>query len=217
MKLPIDILSKIASYLDNDTNLCVFGLPEKYCITRIDDIDIIEYEHFKEFPNVHTLLFYNPSFNKFIDDTNIIWKNKIKSLYCYIELSMLPNKGLEYLKELYISNNSITELPTKGLENLKILDCHNNKLTRLPSQGLENLRYLRCSDNKLTELPSQGLENLEILYCYGNKITELPTKGYDNVKQLSCSYNRITKLFLKGFPKLEKLDHNGKYWDLTIK
>ncbi|MBE5958543.1 MAG: hypothetical protein E7254_06735 [Lachnospiraceae bacterium] len=105
-----------------------------------------------------------------------------------------------------------------GLDCLKSINCSNNSLTSIDVSQNKILCELYCSNNNLTQLQCSNMEKLRILYCYYNKITSLDVKNCGLLTELSCRNNEITNLNLENDWFITKLycnDNNFTELDLS--
>jgi Leucine-rich repeat (LRR) protein len=106
------------------------------------------------------------------------------------------------VKELYLSDNHLTELPAEigNMVNLEDLYVDHNQLTALPVEigNLNSLRSLNASSNHMTILPHTvgHLHSLRKLYLHRNRLTELPIKigNLTNLTMLHVQYNKLTAI-----------------------
>ena len=105
-------------------------------------------------------------------------------------------QGIQYftrLKELYCSDNQLTELDVSANTQLTKLQCDKNQLTSLDLSANTNLQELRCRDNNLGSLDVSG-SDLQYFYCSNNKLTSLNLDGHDSLKYFDCSNNKLPTL-----------------------
>lgn len=117
--------------------------------------------------------------------------------------------NLRNLRELYVSNNRMTEIPLEVCKlPLVVLDFSNNRLTRLPSRLLgmgtgitdlkETLQKLILHDNKISEIPSeaQNLKKLTVFDVSKNKLGKVPSAvyGMTSLKELYLGQNSLTSI-----------------------
>jgi len=146
-----------------------------------------------------------------------LYRCEIKDLNRIIE----PLKDLSNLKELYLSNNQISELSgLKDLNKLSTLYLMNNQIQELSAlKGLNNLSTLNLGGNQIQELSAlKGLNNLSTLNLRNNQIQELSAlKGLNKLSTLNLSWNKISELSaLKGLNNLSRLDlRNNKIRELS--
>ena len=99
---------------------------------------------------------------------------------------------LSGLRELYLSNNELTDLSSlRGLEKLRILDLSSNKIRDLsPLAKLSNLTHLNIDDNQV--------ENID------------PLKSSYALEVLTLDYNNVTNVDrLLNLPALESVELSG--------
>lgn len=138
----------------------------------------------------------------------------------------LSDSKWSFLKQLTISNGSITKIPSfvfKPLNNLVKLNLSNNLLEDLPD-GLEqlvNIKYLNFADNYITNLKKlpTDLKHLSTLNFNNNKLTNLD--GLENLyvlEKIDLRRNElkdikglrpIVKLFMKNPDKLDNVYISG--------
>ena len=82
--------------------------------------------------------------------------------------------------------------------NLKNLYCSDNLLTQLDVSGNTELSTLYCRNNQLTTLDLSKNTLLESLDCGWNQLTVLDLSKQTQLKNLYCDYNYLTKLDLAG-------------------
>ncbi|XP_060078034.1 G-protein coupled receptor GRL101-like [Ylistrum balloti] len=131
------------------------------------------------------------------------------------------SKGLQSLRSLDLSNNSIVLLP-KGvfgeMSSIVHLDLSYNKINQLSIDtfhGLTDLVYLDLSNNQISVLPVSvfsGLPNLILLDLSSNHISVLPDSvfsGLPNLISLNLPNNQISVLpdsVFSGLANLIRLD-----------
>jgi len=121
--------------------------------------------------------------------------------------------GLIFLKEIYLSDNSIQELPNSigSLENLEVLDLSANEIEFLPTSigELKVLKVLKLASNKVKEIPNSigNLKALEALDLEGNQLNNLPNSigALTSLKQLNLKNNLLESL-PKNIKKLQNLE-----------
>jgi Leucine-rich repeat (LRR) protein len=122
-----------------------------------------------------------------------------------MRLTNLPTEilKLENLKELDLSDNSLSRLPDSfavKLKRLEILDLSNNQFSVLPNQitGMLNLGYLNLEGNQLNALPESisSLSSLQWLNIGRNRFNTVPTvlTTFQNLKNLTLDDIRIDSL-----------------------
>lgn len=101
----------------------------------------------------------------------------------------LPDNKWSFLKQLTISETSITSIPKftfKPFNNLVKLNLSGNLLDKLPDglDQLTNIKYLNFSDNYITNLKNlpRNLKHLSTLNFNNNKLTEID--GIENLTSL---------------------------------
>ena len=119
-------------------------------------------------------------------------------------LETLPPEigNLTNLRELYLSQNNLTQLPATigSLTSLQALYLRQNNLTQLPPEisNLTNLQELYISQNNLIQLPPEisQLKNLKTLDLRQNNLTELPPEilQLTHLETLDLSQNNLTQL-----------------------
>lgn len=115
------------------------------------------------------------------------------------EYAALPESKWFYLRQLTVSEGSITSIPSfvfKPLTNLVKLNLANNLLEELPP-GLDQLtsvKYLNFADNYITSLHNlpTNLKNLTTLSLNNNKITSI--EGIEKIEGLEKIDLRRNKL-----------------------
>ena len=100
------------------------------------------------------------------------------------------------LKELYCSNNDLTELNVRYNTELEVLSCCNNKISSLDVSYNKKLVTLKCSANNLLLLNVSGNTYLEQLDCCANKLTALSVKDNTYLERLDCDFNKLSSLTL---------------------
>ena len=164
-----------------------------------------------------TLDDFNKKYNFDIKDNKIDYLDLNLKNIDNNELKILGKVGFENLKELYLSNNKLTD--TKGLEvfkleSLEILDLSYNEITdinNLVEMQFDNLRILNFSKNKLTDisvLQKINLEKLEELDLSYNEISDidiLEKVNFKNIIYLNLFDNNISNIKIEKM-NLEKLE-----------
>ena len=166
---------------------------------------------------LYTLYDFNKKYNFDIKDNKIDYLDLNLKNIDNNELKILGKVGFENLKELYLSNNKLTD--TKGLEafkleSLEILDLSYNEITdinNLVEIHFDNLRILNFSKNKLTDisvLQKINLEKLEELDLSYNEISDidiLEKVNFKNIIYLNLFDNNISNIKIEKM-NLEKLE-----------
>ena len=139
-------------------------------------------------------------------------------------ISELQYKELKGLKELYLSQNFISDVkPLENLnfEKLEILDLSDNKINDinvLSDVKFQELKYLNLGNNLIKEIDvfeKVYFQELEILILNNNKITDINILGkvnFKKIKELDLSGNNIYDLKCLekvNFKYLEKLNLNS--------
>lgn len=121
-----------------------------------------------------------------------------------IENNAFKSQG-QYLKNLNLQDNELTEVPVKALRvltRLSLLDLSRNKITHIDNYSfstLQDLTTLKLSDNNITLAPHalSGLENsLKNLNLKGTKQKIVPEciRGLHSLAFLDLSQNSIREL-----------------------
>lgn len=116
----------------------------------------------------------------------------------------LPESKWFYLKQLTVSESSITSIPAfvfKPLANLVKLNLSNNLLEDLPEglDQLHNVKYMNFADNYITNLNKLplNLEHLTTLNFNNNKLTSL--EGLENlacIEKIDLRRNKLKEIKL---------------------
>lgn len=115
---------------------------------------------------------------------------------------MLPDNKWFYLKQLTVSESSISSIPSfvfKPLQNLVKLNLSNNLLEDLPD-GLEqlvNVKYMNFADNYITSLQKLpfNLKHLTTLNFNNNKITSLEgLQHLKNIDKIDLRRNKLSSI-----------------------
>jgi len=101
---------------------------------------------------------------------------------------------LEYLEELYLSNNDIQYIPDSigTLSSLRELDLSWNRIVHIPESlhSLSNLKFLDLEHNEIEKLPEFFNEfiSLEYFKCSANKIETFPKIIIENNQKYRKNY-----------------------------
>ncbi|KAK4883574.1 hypothetical protein RN001_006893 [Aquatica leii] len=128
-----------------------------------------------------------------IDFTASFENHTLSSKYFY---------GLDYLENLILNNNQISEIEEdvfRYLENLTSIDLSVNFIKIKPKmfQYVTNLKLLDLSQNHLKYIPNElfnNLKNLKILFLYSNELTTLNTTLFADLQNLESLDIRNTNL-----------------------
>lgn len=135
---------------------------------------------------------------------------------------------LQFLSELYITDNKLTNLDVSKLSKLTVLGCSNNSnlvnldlsgnplLGRLLVAGNTSLSgldvsfnpeliHLNATNTGLTSINLDNNNKLQELHLNDNKIESLDLSGLTDLQVLSCSNNKISNLDLLDSPGLKRL------------
>lgn len=132
------------------------------------------------------------------------------------KLYSLPSfDSLEYLEELHVQGNQLTEFPILKNNSLSTLNVSNNQIVAIPViafTDIPSLTSLNCSFNTIKFIPASldKLQNLKKLILANNKISSLPDvlNQLSNLEELELSYNDIMviqKGLFSGLKSLKKL------------
>src|SRR6202034_123130 len=100
---------------------------------------------------------------------------------------------------IHSSNNQITKLPEKLPDSLREINCSNNQITKLPEKLPDSLQEIYCYNNQITKLPEKLLDSLQEIYCLNNQITKLHIKNINklvNLNHFSCKNNNLEDVSL---------------------
>lgn len=134
-------------------------------------------------------------------------------------------RNLNNLEYLILSNNAITTLETSlnAKEKLKELYLTNNRLTNISLPRLKSLRYLELKNNLIEYISTKDLrqcENLKTLNLKDNKIFHIEPKSFElntNLAKLLLANNYLATIptisTLSNLYELDLKNQNGK---LTI-
>lgn len=118
------------------------------------------------------------------------------------DYSAMPDSKWFYLRQLTVSEGSITSIPAfvfKPLTNLVKLNLANNLLEEFP-QGLDqltNVKYLNFADNYITPMRNfpTNLKNLTTLNLNNNKITNIDgIEDIDSLEKIDLRRNKLTTI-----------------------
>lgn len=116
----------------------------------------------------------------------------------------LPDNKWSFLKQLTVSETSVTSIPAyifKPLTNLVKLNLSNNLLAELPD-GLDqllNLKYLNVADNFITDLRNlpHNLKGLSTINFNNNKLVNLDgIENLPSIEKLDFRRNKLTEFRL---------------------
>jgi uncharacterized protein YdhG (YjbR/CyaY superfamily) len=120
-----------------------------------------------------------------------------------IDLSILKDYGMEYVKHLTLEAGEITNI--NGLPpGLLSFNCPDNLLISLTDLPI-GLEYIQLQHNYLNELDLQGLVQLKDLFVQDNKLYTLENIP-PTIKEINCSNNKLPYLNLSGASLLYKLN-----------
>lgn len=113
--------------------------------------------------------------------------------------------GLDNMKELNLSTNSIREIPANTFLNrrLRILDVSHNNLNSIRGNALQDLRalvHLNLSMNALTQLDDKsfvGLTNLLVLFLSENQILNIQPNTFahlQSIHRIDLGWNKLKTL-----------------------
>ncbi|CAG8723253.1 23845_t:CDS:2, partial [Racocetra persica] len=138
-------------------------------------------------------------------------------------LKKLNIKDCPEVRELYCSDNGLTDIDISQLNNLKVLAFDNNKFSSARQQELEDLgldkenptgnpiKVLNNDDfinnNEIEEI---DISNEAVDNC---KLEELVIEDCPNLKHLSFRFNKIEEIDLSGLDKLEGLYCSDNFLD----
>lgn len=146
------------------------------------------------------------------------------------KLSQCVLKGLTSLRELDISNNSISILDISDNVSLRSLTCtfcnlkdlniskntslnelnvQHNQLANIDLSANVDLWRLYCDFNPITTLDLSLNVNLSTLQCCNLMLTSLDVSKNSNLQNLSCMYNQLTSLNVSSLAKLQSLMCRG--------
>jgi len=138
--------------------------------------------------------------------------------YCF-----LNNINLDYIEELDLSHNELTDISgVKLFKNLKKLYLNINRLSNISGiKDLINLEWLNISNNKIKNiLVLKNLIKLEILNISYNKIKDISVlknliklKSLD-IKDLKLESDQIQ--YIKSLKKLKILWKDNGFKDMNI-
>jgi Leucine-rich repeat (LRR) protein len=156
---------------------------------------------------------------------NALGCDKLKSIQLYntllksLDISNYPNlntvgiadsksftsatfSNVPLIKNIRISNTSISELNLQGIKSLENLNCDTNLLTSLNIKGLTNLTSLSCQSNKLTSLDISESKKFTKLYVANNQLSTIDVTNMSNLDQFECSDNLLSELDFTGSPNI---------------
>ena len=152
------------------------------------------------------LLKFNKLFNLNIENSNILKLNLKNKEINNNKLQLLINVNFIELKQLYLSNNKISdikELLKVKLEKLEILDLSVNEISNidvLEKLNLIQLKKLNLSGNNISDikvLEKLKLEKLEILNLSMNELMNIDIIGkvmFKELKELYLAHNKISDI-----------------------
>ncbi len=167
-----------------------------------------------------------PSLKGISAKNNLLSKAKIRRSKSFVSVNFENNylseipKGLKYVKEVNLANNTVKVLSPKSfrrvkraellnlyennvkeitigrakMRNLKVIDLYYNRLRTIPEEivRFKKLETLAISYNSIWRLPESlgTLKNLQTLYVHHNKLRTLPILPVQ-IRTLHLGYNLI--------------------------
>jgi Leucine-rich repeat (LRR) protein len=140
--------------------------------------------------------FHNSEFQKFLDREYPAEGNgREKTPILYIDKKGLGGglrlKGFTNLRELFCSNNQLTNLDLSGCENLVRVHADNNSFRNLNFlrnvSSIENLSVINCHSLKGSLKPLKNLKKLRIIFIGGTDISEGLEYLPESCQKLYCN------------------------------
>jgi len=153
-----------------------------------NDNDIAELLKIKEYNTDNSLNWTGENYSEW---NNITWSDGTPKTV--VELTLWNGVGFEKLK---IAN----------LNNLKELYLTNNGLTEFSIEGCENLEYFHCTNNSIDEINLSGLKNLNRISIYKNKGKKINASECSGLTDLDCTSGEFESINLTGCFKIQKID-----------
>ena len=166
-------------------------------------LSVSSYEGINSFKNLETLIF---AYNQTPVSLDLSGLNNLKKLNCSSNsLTSINFNGCNSLEEIYLDQNYLTTLDLSEISTLKHLDCQNNYLTSLVLPTSSILINLKCFNNNLNNLVLTNQTHLENLYCGNNFLTNLNLSNCINLKLLQCYQNNLNNLDISNSPLLNNI------------
>lgn len=122
------------------------------------------------------------------------------------DIYSLEMQRMATLKELSITNSSLTLLSLAGCSSLATLNLSHNNLTELLLSETPSLVALDVSSNGLEALDCSQCTKLVKLLCNKNQLSNVNVVRCDQLEELDISSNKkLTKIELKNMPSLKGL------------
>ena len=152
--------------------------------------------------------------------SNCTLLEKVSLSDCGISDISVLSKSAEHLKEVKLSNNSISDLsPLEGCIHLITIDVTSNNITSLaPLKNSAEMKKIFASDNEITS--TEGIEALPLLNeldLSKNKLTKISAPlVFDNYASVYLNDNQLTKISLSSENKYNNITlHNNSFSDGT--